>query len=77
MKRAVPRGIFSRRVFMFRVQLSDLSPDQLQLSLGLRMIMKERGLVPQENSSLKEALPPFLRLASIVRLGKAKVRRIF
>lgn len=61
----------------FRAQLSDLSPEQLQLSLGLKAIMKERGLAPQENSSLKEALPPFLRHASIVRLGKAKVGRIF
>lgn len=55
-------------------QVSELSPDQLLLSLGLRSIMRDRGLDPQQDASLKQALPPFLRHASVVRVGKAQVR---
>lgn len=51
----------------------DLSPDQLLLSLGLRSIMRQRGLDPQEDNALKQALPPFLRHASVVRAGKIQV----
>lgn len=54
-------------------QLAELSSDQLLLSLGLRSIMRERGLDPQEDAALKQALPTFLRHASVVRVGKAKV----
>lgn len=53
--------------------MADLTPDQLMLSLGLRSIMRERGLDPQEDAALKQALPPFLRHASVVRVGKAQV----
>ncbi|CAM9621337.1 unnamed protein product [Scytosiphon promiscuus] len=52
------------------LQIVDLSPDQLLLCLGLRSIMRQRGLDPQEDDSLKQALPPFLRHASVVRAGK-------
>ncbi|CAM9555216.1 unnamed protein product [Ectocarpus sp. 12 AP-2014] len=55
------------------LQLADLSSDQLLLSLGLRSIMRERGLDPQEDAALKQALPAFLRHASVVRVGKAQV----
>lgn len=54
-------------------QVADLSPNQLLLSLGLRSIMRERSLDPQEDSTLKRALPSFLRHASVVRLGKTQV----
>lgn len=54
-------------------QLSDFSPDQLMLSLGLRSILRTRGLDPQENASLKKTLPSFLHHASVVRLGKTQV----
>lgn len=54
-------------------QATDLSADQLLLSLGLRSIMRERGLDPQEDAALKKALPPLLRHASVVRVGKAQV----
>ncbi|CAM9169353.1 unnamed protein product [Ectocarpus sp. 12 AP-2014] len=54
------------------LQLADLSSDQLLLSLGLRSIMRERGLDPQEDAALKQALPAFLRHASVVRVGKAQ-----
>ena len=57
----------------YKTQVSDLSPDQLLLSLGLRSIMRERGLDPQVDVALKQALPSFLRHASIVRVGKAQV----
>ena len=55
------------------IQVPDLTPDQLLLSLGLRSIMRERGLDPQEDVALKQALPSFLRHASVVRVGKAQV----
>ena len=58
---------------VLRIQVPDLTPDQLLLSLGLRPIMKERGLDPQEDVALKQALPSFLRHASVVRVGKAQV----
>eukprot|EP00903_Cladosiphon_okamuranus_P021832 g20075.t1 len=54
------------------LQVADLTPDQLMLSLGLRSIMRERGLDPQEDAALKQALPPFLRHASVVRVGKTQ-----
>lgn len=55
-------------------QIADLTPDQLLLSLGLRSIMRQRGLDPQEDDALKQALPSFLRHASVVRAGKIQVR---
>ncbi|CAM9374006.1 unnamed protein product, partial [Laminaria digitata] len=54
------------------LQVPDLTPDQLLLSLGLRSIMRERGLDPQQDVALKQALPSFLRHASVVRVGKAQ-----
>lgn len=54
-------------------QLNELTPEQLMLALGLRSIMRERNLDPQRDSSLKAALPPFMRHATILRAGKAQV----
>lgn len=58
------------------LKLSDLSPDQLMLALGLRSMMRARGLDPQEDVNLKHALPPFLRHATVVRSGKAQVLQL-
>lgn len=53
-------------------QISDLTPDQLSLALGLRFLMRARGLDPQKDAALKKALPAFLRSA---KSPKAQVRK--
>ncbi|CAM9220010.1 unnamed protein product, partial [Sphacelaria rigidula] len=53
--------LFKRKDGVALEQMPDLTSNQLMLALGLRSVMRARGLEPQKDETLKETLPPCLR----------------